>query len=135
MSDRLQDAVSGAGPKKGFGDWIAGRANRKEYWLWLGPILAVLFVAGFMGIPGVELVVALPMWFAWIRRLHDLGRTGWWALVINFAIAIIAGARDGDHGPGGRRRRRAGPCRLRRVDRARVYPRPGRDQPVRPAAG
>jgi len=89
MSERLQEAANGAGPRKGFSGWIAGRANRKAYWLWIGPIFAALFVIGFIGIPGVELLFALPVLFTWIRRLHDLGRTGWWAPLINIVIGII----------------------------------------------
>ena len=101
MSDRLQEAASGAGPKKGFGGWIAGRANRKAYWLWMGPIFAALFVIGYIGIPGVELLFALPLTFTWIRRLHDLGRTGWWAPVINIVIGIVGWLEAGVMAPGG----------------------------------
>jgi uncharacterized membrane protein YhaH (DUF805 family) len=63
-----------------------GRAARREYWR----ILATLFVLGIVlqlaaVIPGVVLI-ALPVglitnviqWAVVARRLHDLGRSGWW---------------------------------------------------------
>lgn len=101
MSDRLQEAASGGGPKKGFSAWIAGRARRREYWAWVVPLLLALFVVGFMGVPGIALLFALPMLFVWIRRLHDLGRSGWWAPVINIAVAVIGWLEAGVLNPGG----------------------------------
>ncbi|MCR5872958.1 DUF805 domain-containing protein [Phenylobacterium sp. J426] len=63
-----------------------GRAARREYWR----VLAALFVFGVVlqlasVLPGVVLI-ALPLglatnvvqWAVVARRLHDLGRSGWW---------------------------------------------------------
>ncbi|HEY0647516.1 DUF805 domain-containing protein [Phenylobacterium sp.] len=100
MSDRLQEAASGkTGPKKGFSAWIGGRANRKSYWLWVGPMCAALVVIGMVGIPGLELVFALPLLFVWIRRFHDLGRSGWWAPLINVAMSATTTAVKFTAGP------------------------------------
>lgn len=102
MSEQLQKLSSGGGgPKSGFSKWIGGRANRKSYWLWMGPIFAILFLSGLLGIPGLELVFGLPMLFVWIRRLHDLGRTGWWAPLINIVIGIAGWLETGVTSPGG----------------------------------
>jgi len=102
VSEQLQKLSNGGGgPKTGFSKWIGGRANRKSYWLWMGPIFAILILCGVFGVPGVELVFGLPMLFVWIRRLHDLGRTGWWAPVINIAIGIVGWIETGVTSPGG----------------------------------
>jgi uncharacterized membrane protein YhaH (DUF805 family) len=102
MSEQLQKLTSGGGaPKRGFSAWIGGRANRKNYWIWMGPIVAILVLSGLLGIPGLELVFGLPMLFVWIRRLHDLGRTGWWAPLINVVIGIVGWLETGVTSPGG----------------------------------
>lgn len=90
MSDRLQAIADGAsGPRQtGVGGWFAGRARRREYWLWVAPALLVgsALAAGRVG--GTALIIGLPVLFAWIRRLHDLGYSGWFAPVINIAVNV-----------------------------------------------
>jgi uncharacterized membrane protein YhaH (DUF805 family) len=66
-------------------DWN-GRALRSEYWyfylfLMLGIFVtvlidAVLGTSAFLGL--FFLGTILPMFFVTIRRLHDVGRSGWW---------------------------------------------------------
>ncbi len=90
MSDRLQEAVSGQSRGKGFGGWIGGRANRKEYWIWVAPLFAIAVILEVVGIPGGGLATGLPMLFIWIRRLHDLGRSGWWAPAINVVTNVTS---------------------------------------------
>jgi len=90
MSDRPQAAASGrANPKRGFAAWVEGRANRKDYWIWMAPLTILVVVLGLVQIPGVSLIAGLPMLFVWIRRLHDMGRTGWWAPVINIGLSAF----------------------------------------------
>jgi uncharacterized membrane protein YhaH (DUF805 family) len=87
MSDRLQEAASGrTGPKTGFNGWIGGRARRREYWIWIAPLVAVGITLEMMGVPGASLIIGLPILFVWIRRLHDLGRSGWIAPLINVGV-------------------------------------------------
>lgn len=58
-----------------------GRSSRMEYWsfsiinFFIGLLLSFLFV-----IPGVifQVVVFVPSISVWVRRLHDIGRSGWW---------------------------------------------------------
>ena len=89
MNDRLQDATAGGdAPKTGFGKWIAGRARRREYWIWIGPMFVLIVVLGIVA-PGSELLFGIPLLLIWIRRLHDLGWTGWLAPLINFGIGIL----------------------------------------------
>lgn len=78
---------------------FSGRARRKEYWMFLLcnivisfaiGIIGGLFNVGFIGaiyalatfIPGIAVTV---------RRLHDIGRSGWWIFVVLIPlIGIIA---------------------------------------------
>lgn len=61
--------------------WLAGRSSRKEYWISVVVLFAASWIvgsiprlqAGSTGLSGVLIVVQ-------VRRLHDFGRTGWWAL-------------------------------------------------------
>lgn len=84
MTDKLQEAASGrTGPTRGFSAWIAGRARRREYWAWVAPLIVALFALELAGVPLAGLIVGIPMLMVWIRRLHDLGRSGWFAPLIN----------------------------------------------------
>ncbi|EGA67950.1 hypothetical protein VISI1226_08484 [Vibrio sinaloensis DSM 21326] len=68
---------------------FSGRARRKEYWMFflISTIIsfALLFVDGLLGTafisPIYSLAVFLPSLAVLVRRLHDIGRTGWWVLI------------------------------------------------------
>lgn len=61
-----------------------GRAGRSEYWWFflfsilvhMGGSIVGQVVAGLL-----TLALVLPSLGAGVRRLHDIGRTGWWLLV------------------------------------------------------
>lgn len=97
---------------------FSGRAQRREYWyffLFYTLIIVALAVADlllgtfdegqglglFSGI--FALVTALPSVAVGVRRLHDIGRSGWWLLItvvplIGVIWLLIYTARDGDPG-------------------------------------
>ncbi|WP_071394353.1 DUF805 domain-containing protein [Bacillus tuaregi] len=67
-----------------------GRATRQEYWMFIlinfiiACLLSVLELV--IGIPGVltgiyGLAVFLPSLAVLVRRLHDIGKSGWWFLI------------------------------------------------------
>lgn len=69
-----------------------GRATRKEYWyfaLFNTVVAMVLFVVGELLATGLGSVLYLlyllgtlsPSLAVSVRRLHDIGRSGWWLLV------------------------------------------------------
>jgi uncharacterized membrane protein YhaH (DUF805 family) len=90
MSDKLQEATSGpVVPEGGFSGWIAGRANRRSYWLFVGPSIVVIEVTALLGMPWGRWLVIIPILFAMIRRFHDLGRSGWLAPLVNIATNVI----------------------------------------------
>lgn len=69
---------------------FSGRARRMEYWMFVLFNLIIAFVLGFVegmvGSPGIlsmiySLAVLVPSIAVSMRRLHDIGRTGWWLLI------------------------------------------------------
>ena len=73
---------------------FGGRAQRKEYWMFqlinliatvaLGMVGALIGGGGDAGdaLPGLySLAVFLPSLGVTVRRLHDIGKSGWWVLL------------------------------------------------------
>ena len=75
---------------------FSGRARRKEYWFFLlfnvliliglGLLQAVIGAADSVGGTGLltglySLAMLLPSISVGVRRLHDIGRSGWWLLI------------------------------------------------------
>ncbi|SUD89965.1 DUF805 domain-containing protein [Psychrobacter phenylpyruvicus] len=77
-----------------------GRARRKEYWMfqlfyWLFYLVFFMILGLLTGLGDSESITTLgamiififmlgliiPMWAVTIRRLHDTGKSGWWALI------------------------------------------------------
>jgi uncharacterized membrane protein YhaH (DUF805 family) len=88
-----------------------GRARRSEYWYFvlfnflIGTAVGV--VTGLIGIDWLSYIysVALlvPGIAVGVRRLHDIGKSGWWLLIsfiplIGGIWLIILMAKEGDHG-------------------------------------
>ena len=90
-----------------------GRASRREYWMFvlintlisigLAMIEQVLF-SGTSLLSGLyTLVVIIPGVAVTIRRLHDIGKSGWMQLIILIPLIgsiwfLILMAREGEHG-------------------------------------
>lgn len=97
-------------PLKKFADF-EGRARRKEYWMFvlfsiivsipLSIIDAMLFntAEGGVGIFGLifQLAILVPSIAVAIRRMHDVGKSGWHILIpfYNLYLAVT----EGDRGP------------------------------------
>jgi uncharacterized membrane protein YhaH (DUF805 family) len=91
-----------------------GRARRKEFWsfwlLTLAAYMAASIVDGILGLPLLTFVVMLglicPSIAVAVRRMHDIGKPGWWLLLalIPFfgALALIYFyVQDGQRGANG----------------------------------
>ena len=97
-----------------------GRATRKEYWLfYLINMLIYIILTLFdimLGVYSFEsgfgllsfifiLVVLLPSLAVTFRRLHDIGRSGWWFLInlipliglIIFLIFMLLDSQEGEN--------------------------------------
>jgi uncharacterized membrane protein YhaH (DUF805 family) len=80
---------------------FSGRARRKEYWMFVLFNVIVSFVFGFVcgliGIPELAnlytLAVLLPSIAVGVRRMHDVGKSGWFLLIpiYNFILAVTEG--------------------------------------------
>jgi uncharacterized membrane protein YhaH (DUF805 family) len=107
--------------KGGFVNWylgvlkkyadFSGRARRKEFWMFAlinFVVMVVLsFVDGMIGMPVLGLIYALgvllPSLAVGARRLHDIGKSGWWQLVglvpfIGILVLIIFFVLDSNPG-------------------------------------
>lgn len=95
---------------------FSGRAHREEYWMFFLFNLIISFVLGFaLGIiqaaSGIDLssmsliyslAILVPGIAVGIRRMHDLGRSGWWILfpVVNFVfLCLDSQPGENEYGP------------------------------------
>lgn len=89
-------------PFRRFAD-ISGRSRRLEFWLFWLSAMVVQMIASYFDVVGGQPVVAggmglitlvvtlifiVPAATVGIRRLHDIGRAGWWMLL--FAVPYAA---------------------------------------------
>ena len=71
---------------------FSGRASRSEYWYFYLFVLIADLVLSYSKVPIVDqyasLVFLLPGLAVAARRMHDIGRSGWWMLVpiVNFVF-------------------------------------------------
>ncbi len=90
---------------------FSGRATRSEYWyfalfsLIVSFVLAIVdYLLGTQILDGAySLAVFLPSLGVSIRRLHDIGRSGWWNLIIflpliGFIVLIVFAVQDSQPG-------------------------------------
>ena len=71
---------------------FSGRAKRSEFW-WFFLFQVLVMVAAIMlgdVINGIaSLALLLPALAVGARRLHDIGRTGWWQLLLLSGIGFL----------------------------------------------
>jgi uncharacterized membrane protein YhaH (DUF805 family) len=76
---------------------VEGRARRAEYWWFvLFNLIASISLSVVDGVAGTvylgviySLAVLIPSIAVGVRRLHDIGRTGWWLLIILTIVGIL----------------------------------------------
>jgi uncharacterized membrane protein YhaH (DUF805 family) len=94
---------------------FAGRASRSQYWYWvLFTIIGAVFTAildqaifpdsDYMPLNSIfNLLCFLPGLAVIVRRLHDIGRTGWWWLIaftiVGLIVLIVWACQKSDAGP------------------------------------
>ncbi len=100
---------------------FSGRARRKEYWMFVlfNIIIAILigFVGGLIGkmlnTPVIVLLcyavyvlaIIIPALAVTVRRLHDIGKSGWWYFIsfvpaigfIWLLILLVTGSQPGEN--------------------------------------
>ncbi len=75
-----------------------GRARRKEFWTYslvFGAVSWVVIASSVLGTVGpiLSAVLAIAMIAVAIRRMHDVGKSGWFCLIpiYNLILALTAG--------------------------------------------
>ena len=87
-----------------------GRARRKEYWMFvLFNFIAsfiLVFIGGLLEFPLLanlySLAVLLPSIAVAVRRMHDVGKSGWYVLIpiYNFILCVTEGnSGENEYGP------------------------------------
>jgi uncharacterized membrane protein YhaH (DUF805 family) len=79
-----------------------GRAEQSEFWSWIlfaaicAAVTELVDMAVFIPHPGVSpvntlitLILLLPSLAMMVRRLHDIGQTGWWLLLVPTGIGVF----------------------------------------------
>jgi uncharacterized membrane protein YhaH (DUF805 family) len=81
-------------------DFFTGRSNRQEYWISVALLIVVALVLNYFGMQAAGAAITIMWVVTWIRRLHDVNLSGWWAalpIALLFALvgAVIAfGGKD-----------------------------------------
>ena len=88
-----------------------GRARRKEYWMFfLFNIMIGIALGALDGLLGTvflgsiySLAVLIPGIAVSVRRMHDIGRTGWWVLIcfipfVGWLVLLYLASIDSDEG-------------------------------------
>ena len=91
---------------------FSGRASRKEYWMFF--LFNFLFAFGLqivdavLGTEGVlgglyALAALLPSWAVFTRRMHDIGKSGWWWLIaliplVGAIVLLVFACKDSEPG-------------------------------------
>ena len=98
---------------------FAGRARRREYWFFFLFYLLIYFALSILDslfgafdhkqgvglLSGVfALGMLIPSLAVGVRRLHDVGRSGWWLLIslvplVGLLVLLAFALKDGDRGP------------------------------------
>ena len=105
----------GAAIQLGFKNYInfRGRATKAEYWWWflfafLGGVVTGILDSLGIGVTVTQsifnLAIFIPGLAIGARRLHDIGKSGWWQLLwfvilIGWIILIIWCIKQGNRGP------------------------------------
>ncbi|MGN6516646.1 MAG: DUF805 domain-containing protein [Rhizomicrobium sp.] len=69
--------------------FFTGRSGRQEYWISVGLLIVAAFVLSALRMEAASAAITIMWVITWLRRLHDIGKPGWIAL-IPVALMFIA---------------------------------------------
>lgn len=76
---------------------FSGRASRPEYWFFY-LFYMIAYVAGMIldstaGTQYIQLLLIVPLWLpqlsAGVRRMHDVGKSGWFLLIPIYNLVLL----------------------------------------------
>jgi len=70
--------------------FFTGRSNRQEYWISVALLFLAAFVLLALHMESANAAITIMWIITWIRRLHDIGRSGWWSLAPIALIVVVA---------------------------------------------
>jgi uncharacterized membrane protein YhaH (DUF805 family) len=73
-------------------DFFTGRSNRQEYWISVALLIAFALVLNFFNMQAAGAAITIMWIVTWMRRLHDVNLSGWWAaLPIALLFGLVGG--------------------------------------------
>lgn len=84
---------------------FSGRATRSEYWFFYLFYIIMYFVgviaAGAVGTSGLMYLFILPLWLpqlaVTVRRMHDVGKSGWFILIPIYNLVLLCSSSTSDN--------------------------------------
>jgi uncharacterized membrane protein YhaH (DUF805 family) len=74
-------------------DFFTGRSNRQEYWISVALLIVVAAVLSYFQMQAASAAITIMWVVTWVRRLHDVGLSGWFAgAPIVFLIVLVFAA-------------------------------------------
>jgi uncharacterized membrane protein YhaH (DUF805 family) len=80
-------------------DFFTGRSNRQEYWISVGLLILVAIVLNVFNMQAASAAITIMWIVTWIRRLHDVNLSGWWAALPIALLFVLVGAAIAFGGP------------------------------------
>jgi uncharacterized membrane protein YhaH (DUF805 family) len=77
--------------------FFTGRSGRQEYWISVGLLILAAFVLSALHMEAASAAITIMWVITWLRRLHDIGRPGWIAIlpILVMIAAIMIGVAIG----------------------------------------
>jgi len=79
--------------------FFTGRSNRQEYWASVALLIVAALALEALHMQAASAAITIMWVITWIRRLHDIGKPGWFSLIplgIVLALAIAGLVIGGD---------------------------------------
>jgi uncharacterized membrane protein YhaH (DUF805 family) len=71
-------------------NFFTGRSGRQEYWISVALLIVVALVLNYFNMQAASVAITIMWILTWIRRLHDIGKPGWLAILPLGAIILLA---------------------------------------------
>lgn len=72
------------------GNFFTGRSNRQEYWISVAILIAAALALAYFQMQAASAAITIMWIITWIRRLHDIGRPAWWAMLPLLVVVVLA---------------------------------------------